>query len=117
MAYIPQKGDIIHLQFDPSAGTEMQGKHYALVLSPKAFNQQTGLVFACPISQGSGGAARNMGMLSTLQGTGTDTQGNIHCHQLKSMDWRIRQAQFKEKVPDFVLQDVLARVEAVLFDE
>lgn len=116
-AYIPEKGDIIHLQFDPSAGTKMQGKHDALVLSPKAFNRATGLVFACPISQGSGGAARSGGMLSTLQGAGTHTQGNIHCHQLKSLDWQIRQAAFKEKVPDFVLQDVLARLESVLFDE
>ncbi len=117
MAYIPEKGDIIHLQFDPATGTEMQGKHYALVVSPKSFNRITGLVYACPISQGSGGAARSSGMLSTLQGTGTDTQGNVHCHQMKSLDWRIRQAKFKETVPDFVLQDVLARVEAILFTD
>lgn len=116
MAYIPEKGDIIHLQFDPSAGTKMQGKHFALVLSPKAFNRATGLVYACPISQGSGGAAQQGGMLSALQGVGTDMQGNVYCHQLKSLDWQISQAKFKEKVPDFVLQDVLARIEAVLFE-
>jgi len=116
-AYIPEKGDIVHLQFDPSTGGEMQGKHYALVLSPKSFNRATGLIFACHVSQGSGGVARSSGMLSTLQGSGTHTLGNVHCHQLKSLDWKIRQAAFKEKVPDFVLQDVLARVESVLFDE
>ena len=112
--YIPDKGDIVHLQFDPASGQEMKGNHYALVLSPKAFNKLTGLIYACPISQGKASAAR--GMLATLLGAGTHTQGNIHCHQLKSLDWKIRKAAFKERVPDFVRDDVLARIEAVLFN-
>ncbi|MFC3875531.1 type II toxin-antitoxin system PemK/MazF family toxin [Neisseria musculi] len=110
--YIPDKGDIIHLRFDPASGKEMKGGHFALVLTPKAFNKAVGLVFACPISQGQASAAR--GMLSTLLGAGTHTQGNIHCHQLKSLDWRERKAALKEKVPDYVLQDVLSRIEAIL---
>ncbi|MCF7520941.1 type II toxin-antitoxin system PemK/MazF family toxin [Neisseria sp. ZJ106] len=110
--YIPDKGDIIHLQFDPASGREMKGNHFALVLSSKAFNQKIGLVFACPISQGKADTAR--GMLSTLLGAGTVLQGNIHCHQLKSLDWKERRAVLKEKVPDYVLQDVLSRIEAIL---
>ena len=70
--YIPEKGDIIHLRFDPASGKEMKGDHFALVISPKAFNKATGLVFACPISQGNAVAAR--GMLSTLLGSGTHTR-------------------------------------------
>ena len=114
--YIPEKGDIFHLSFDPAAGSEMQGGHYALALSPKAFNRAAGLVFACPISQGGAAQARSSGMISTLSGAGTHTQGNVHCHQLKSLDWKIRRATFKETVPDYVLDDVLARIGAVLFD-
>ena len=38
--YIPEKGDIVHLQFDPASGHEMKGEHYALVLSPKYFNKR-----------------------------------------------------------------------------
>lgn len=115
--YIPERGDIFHLVFDPSAGGEMKGDHYALALSPKLFNQTTGLVFACPISQGKAEQARSSGMLSTLMGAGTHTQGNVHCHQLKALDWKIRRAAFKEAVPDFVVEDVLARIGAVLFNE
>lgn len=111
--YIPDKGDIVHLQFDPATGHEMKGNHYALVLSPKPFNKATGLIYACPVSQGKANTAR--GMLSTLLGAGTHIQGNIHCHQLKSLDWKIRKAAFKERVPDYVLDDVLARIEAILF--
>ena len=61
--YIPERGDIFHLDFDPAAGTEMKGGHFALALSPKSFNRATGLVFSCPISQGTalGGGHGNAG--------------------------------------------------------
>lgn len=114
--YIPDRDNIFHLAFDPAAGSEMKSGHYALALLPKAFNRATGLVFACPISQDGAMQAGSSGMVSTLMGTGTDTQGNVHCHQLKSPDWKIRRATFKETVPDYVLDDVLARIGAVLFD-
>lgn len=59
-------------------------------------------------------AARTHGTVVALMGTGTDTQGAVHCHQLKSLDWRIRKARFKEKVPQEIV-DVGARIEAILF--
>jgi mRNA interferase ChpB len=112
MAYIPDQGDIVHLEFDPSAGQEMKGPHFGLVVSSKLFNK-IGLAMICPISQGNAEIARNMGTIVTLMGTGTDTQGSIYCHQLKSMDWRIRQARLKEKVPSYVVDEALARINAI----
>ncbi|MBW4047706.1 MAG: type II toxin-antitoxin system PemK/MazF family toxin [Proteobacteria bacterium] len=115
MAYLPNRGDIVHLDFDPSSGREMNGPHFGLVLSGKVFNQQ-GLAMICPISQGAAAVARTYGTVVTLMGTGTDTQGAIHCHQLKSLDWRARNARFKESVSQFIIEEVQARVEAILFD-
>lgn len=109
MAQTPNRGDIIHLAFDPASGQEMQGDHYALVVSPAPFNQ-TGLAWVCPISQGASDLARNRGFLVTLMGTGTATQGAIHCHQLKALDWRARKARHRETVPDFVMDEVTARM-------
>ena len=114
MAYIPERGDIIHLQFDPASGREMNGPHFGLVLSAQAFNKQ-GLAIICPISQGAAAAARTYGTVVTLMGAGTDTQGAVHCHQLKSLDWQQRKAKFKESVPAHILDEVSARVEAILF--
>lgn len=114
MSYVPERGDIIHLEFDPSSGHEMKGPHFALVLSGKAFNRM-GLAMVCPISQGAAALARSYGTVVTLLGSGLDTQGAVHCHQLKSLDWRIRKAKLKERAPKVVLDDVLSRVEAVLF--
>ena len=115
MAYVPKRGDIIHLTFDPASGREMLGKHYGLVISGKVFNG-SGLAMICPISQGVTASARSVGTLVTLMGSGTSTQGAVHCHQIKSLDWRVRKAEFKETTPDFIMEEVNARLEAILFD-
>lgn len=115
MAYLPHRGDIVHLDFDPSSGRETKGPHFGFVLSGKVFNQQ-GLAFICPISQGAAAEARTYGTVVTLMGAGTDTQGSVHCHQLKSLDWRSRNARFKETAPPPIVEDVLARMDAILQD-
>lgn len=112
---VPKRGDIIHLQFDPASGSEMKGNHFALVVSSELFNRQ-GLAFVCPISQGKAEYARSFGTVVTLMGSGTHTSGAIHCHQLKSLDWKARRAKRKEHVPDIILQDVLLRLDAILND-
>jgi mRNA interferase ChpB len=113
MAYTPDRGDIVHLQFDPASGQEMKGPHFGLVVSAKIFNSR-GLAMICPISQGGAATARTYGTVVTLMGSGTDTQGAVHCHQLKSLDWRVRKAKFKEAVPAAIMDDVTARIEAIL---
>lgn len=114
-AYVPNRGDIVHLQFDPAFGHEMKGNHFGLVISQKAFNQR-GLAMICPISQGAADTARTHGTVVTLMGLGLSTQGAVHCHQMKSLDWKIRKAKFKEKVPLEIVDDIAARIEAIIFE-
>lgn len=115
MAYVPNRGDVVHLEFDPASGQEMKGRHFGLVLSGKVFNAR-GLAMVCPISQGAAASARTYGTVVTLMGAGTQTQGAVHCHQLKSLDWQQRKAKFKEAVPPHILDEVAARVGAILFE-
>jgi len=84
-AYVPSRGDIVHLQFDPASGHEMKGPHFGLVVSAKAFNAR-GLAVVCPVSQGAASGARTHGLVVSLMGLGIDTQGSVHGHQLKSLD-------------------------------
>jgi len=70
----------------------------------------------CPISQGAAAAARTYGTVVTLMGAGTDTQGAVHCHQLKSLDWRARNVRLKETVPQSIVDEALARIEAILLE-
>ena len=107
-----ERGDIIALPFDPALGVEQQGTRPALVLSPAAFNR-LGQALVCPITQG-GNFARNGGWAVSLSGTGTQTQGVVLCNQVRSLDWRIRQARWIEAAPAYLVDEVIARVQTLL---
>ncbi|MHB0818981.1 type II toxin-antitoxin system PemK/MazF family toxin [Stutzerimonas stutzeri] len=111
---VPDRGEIWHLNFDPSTGREMLGEHYCLVLSKREFNDSFGLALVCPVSQGRAEDARDQGFLVTLMGAAANTQGNIHSHQVRTLDWRARKASFKEKAPADIVQQVLDCVAALL---
>lgn len=112
----PERGDIIHLKFDPSTGQEMRGDHFALVVSPKAFNAKLGLAMVCPISGGKANPARHGGFLVTLMGSGCRTDGTIHVHQLKALDYKARKAAKVETIPKAILDEVLSVLMAVFED-
>jgi len=95
----------------------MLGKHFCLVVSPRSFNARFRLAMVCPISGGASEIARNSGFLVSLMGYGLRTDGAVHAHQLKSLDWTARQASLVEKVPDVVLQEVLECLVAIFEDE
>ena len=108
-----ERGDIIELTLDPTAGREQRGRRRALVLSPREFNRVAGVVFIAPITQG-GDYARDMGFTVPLSGTGLDSQGVVLCHQTSSKDINAREPRKIERAPDYIVNDVLARVRAVL---
>jgi mRNA interferase ChpB len=112
----PDRGDILHLAFDPASGREMKGNHFCLVVSPRAFNTRFKLAMVCPISGGAAETARSAGFLVSLMGQGLRTDGQVHAHQIKSLDWASRRASLVERVPDVVVQEVLMCLQSVLAD-
>jgi len=114
---IPDRGDILHIQFDPASGKELKGDHYCIVVSAKAFNQRFKLAMVCPISSGAAPNARDAGFLVPMMGTGSRLHGSVHCHQLKTIDWEARKAAFFEKAPDIVLKEVIDCIIPVLEDD
>lgn len=113
----PDRGDILHLEFDPASGQEMQGRHFCLVVSPKTFNQRFKLAWVCPISGGLSAVARDSGFLVPLMGFGLRTDGSVHVHQLKALDWQARKARKIEQVPPDLLMQVMDCLIAVLEDD
>lgn len=92
--YIPEAGDICWLDFEPQAGTEITKRRPALVLSPKAFNQRVGFAWVCPITTPASRHAFQIGLPS-----GMKTVGTVKIEQLRSLDFKARQAVFVESVP------------------
>jgi len=111
-SYVPKRGDIIRLDFDPSVGHEQQGTRPALVLSPENFNR-FGMALACPVTRGGTFARGRAWTVSLAAGLATD--GVVLCNQVRTVDWKIRRAQFIGAVPPELIADVLARV-ATLID-
>ena len=108
--YVPRRGDIVRMEFDPSAGHEQQGTRPALMLSPEGFNR-FGMALACPITRG-GAFARGKAWTVPLAGLATD--GVVLCNQARTMDWQARRAAFIETAPTDVVTEVLARVATLI---
>lgn len=83
-----------------------------LALSTEEFNR-SGLCLAAPITQG-GTLDRLQGFAAPLSGTGTATQGIVMCAQLRVLSYRERGARFVERVPGYLIEDVLARARTLL---
>ena len=109
---IPDRGEIWHVDLDPSRGSEQRGARFVFVISPKAFNAG-GLALVCPVMQG-GTAPRYGGFAVTLMGTGCDTQGIIACNHSRTLDLRARKDEFKERAPAVVTSEVIARLQTLL---
>lgn len=106
-----QQGDIVRITLDPTAGSEMRGTRPVLVLSNQDFNQG-GRALVAPITQG-GNFERVAGWAVTLMGSGTATQGAIVVSQCRVLDLAARGAKRIETVPSEVLDECLAKLEAM----
>jgi len=107
--YIPKRQDFVWISFDPQAGHEQAGHRPALVISHDLFNQKTGLVFVCPITNH---PPRNQFHIAL---EGLIVTGSVMTDQLKSLDYGARNLTFKGKCPDDVFQTVVSRIKPILF--
>ena len=109
-AYVPAKGDLIALTFDPQAGHEQKGRRPALVISNDLFNQRTGLAVVCPITN----TQRNFPFHIALPEESSVT-GCVMVEQVKAIDHRARRARFLDKIPVHVLNEVLSLLDACIY--
>jgi mRNA interferase MazF len=108
-AYVPERGDIVWLQFDPQAGHEQAGHRPAFVVSPRAYNRKVGLALFCPITSRPKGYPFEV----PLPNEGK-TRGAILSDQLKSLDWKARKATRFDCAPEVVVEEVTARILALV---
>jgi mRNA interferase MazF len=107
--YVPERGDIVWLQFAPQAGHEQAGRRPALVVSPRSYNEKVGLALFCPMTSQIKGYP-----FEVVVGPGGKAKGAVLSDQLKSLDWRARNARKLDAVSDEVMREVLARIAALV---
>ena len=103
--YVPDRGDIVWLQFDPQAGHEQAGRRPALVISPRTYNEKVGLALFCPVT----GQVKGYPFEVVLP-RGLKVAGAILSDQIKSLDWRAREANRIASVSPQVIGEVLAKI-------
>jgi len=108
-AYVPDRGDIVWLQFDPQTGHEQAGRRPAFVVSPRTYNRKVGLALFCPVTS----KVKGYPFEVTLPEKGK-VQGAILSDQLKSLDWRARKVTRLDHAPREVVLAVTARVLALV---
>ena len=105
----PNRGDIVWLDFDPQTGSEQAGRRPALVISPRMYNAKVGLALFCPITKQVKNYPFEVELPPALK-----TSGAILSDHIKSLDWKVRNASFIEKAPDYITGDVLAKISTLL---
>jgi mRNA interferase MazF len=108
--YVPARGDYIVVSLDPQSGHEQRGRRPALVVSHDLFNRHTGLCIVCPITS----TRRDFPFHVGLPGDG-NAAGFVMVEQVKSIDYRSRDAKRIGQAPDDVLEAALALLDACLF--
>ncbi len=90
-SYVPERGDLIWLDFDPRAGHEQAGRRSALVLSPKSYHQRSHLAVVCPIT------SRIKGYPFEVLVAGLSRPSAVLADQVRSLDLAARQVAFIAK--------------------
>lgn len=106
--YVPDRGDIVWLEFTPQAGHEQRGRRPALTITPRRYNKKAGLALFCPIT------SKEKGYPFEVKVQGDGIRGVILADQLKSLDWRIRNAEFAMRSDQKSLKDVIEKITTLI---
>lgn len=107
--WVPERGDVIWLEFGPQAGREQAGRRPAVVLSPASYNAATSRALCVPVSTKAKGYPFEVPLPEDFP-----VPGVAFADQVKYLDWRARHARPVAPLPPSVLAALLARTRALL---
>jgi mRNA interferase MazF len=107
--YVPDRGDIVWLQFNPQSGQEQAGHRPALVLSPDSYNRASGLMLCCPMT-----SHRKGYPFEVVISNDPDKTSVVLADQVKSLDWKTRQAVKKGAASPDVVMETLSKLQTLL---
>lgn len=110
--YIPKRGDFVTVSFDPQSGHEQKGRRPALIVSNYLFNKHTGLAIACPVTN----TKRDFPFHIKVP-DGLSLSGYIMVEHIKSIDYESRNVKFLERSSSEVMNEVLAILDACIYQE
>ena len=106
--YVPDEGDIVWLNFTPQCGHEQAGRRPAVVLSPKVYNKRSGLMVCVPITN------QIKGYPFEVVFSGSGASGAALADQVKSLDWKSRQAERKGQATPAEIAEIKGKIKTLL---
>lgn len=107
--YVPDRGDLIWLDFDPRLGHEQRGIRPALVLSPRTYNGKVGLAVCCPVTSQAKGYPFEVAVPA-----GLPVQGVVLADHVKNLDWKARRARFACALPRESVDEAARKLSALV---
>ena len=107
--YVPKRGDVVWLHFNPQAGHEQAGRRPAVVLSPESYNEKTSLALFCPVTNQVKGYPFEVPLPAGLPVSGVVLADHVKC-----LDWRSRRAEYAGEAPEAVVAEVVCRLGLLL---
>jgi mRNA interferase MazF len=106
---MPERGDLVYVNFNPQSGHEQAGTRPGIVLSPKPFNEVTGFAVVCPITRQQKGYP-----FEVVLPSGLAIEGVVLTDQVKSLDWRARRFTIRGQATDEIVTDCLDLIHTFL---
>lgn len=103
-SYIPERNDIVWLDFEPTKGKEVGKYRPAFILSSRTYNQATGLIICCPISTSIRGGATEVKISNLAQ------PSVVAASLIQTLSWKERKIKLITKAEPFILEEVLNRL-------
>ena len=110
-SYVPDRGDIVWVDFKPQRGHEQAGRRPALTISPKMYNAKAGLALMCPITSKIKDYPFEVSIMQNK------IQGSVLADQIQSLDWHERNPRFIEKIDPLLLEHVQQKILSLLTEE
>ena len=110
--YVPDRGDVVWINFNPQAGHEQAGWRPALILSPRSYNKPSGLALFCPVTNSAKGYPFEVPLPNSAPVTGV-----VLVDQVRNMDWHAREAEFIGQLDEETVIEVVERLKPLVEPE
>lgn len=107
--YVPSRGDVVWLSFNPQSGHEQAGHRPAMVISPKEYNEKVGLALFLPITSRVKDYPFEVRII--MKGK---IDGVVLSDQINSLDWKCRSARFIAKAPKEIVEEAVNKLSLLI---
>ena len=108
--YIPARGDIVSISFDPQMGREIQKTRPALVISTNEYNLENNLALFLPIT------CQIKGHRYERRINSERVKGVVLLNQARSMDWRARKTKKIISLDEEQVAEILSSLQQLLLE-